>query len=157
MGIFKSSDPNTPDDPSEIAEKVAAKFLKKGYCLDFSIASLENEIDNILKNESQWRYKQKLRLEIELTAYFGETICRIFNAKWTGEYFKTFPRSGANYYLCKIRINKFEFAPSHFFEYYFANGSKRKNSFKNYLNHTYYSKEDDAYVGLLTKIIEASN
>lgn len=157
MGIFKLSNLNTPDDPSEIAEKVAKKFLKKGYCLDFSIASLENEIDSILKNESQWSYRQKERLETELTAYFGETICRIFNAKWKGKYFKDFRRSGINYYSCSIQKNTFEFSPSHFFGYYFENGSKRKNPFKDYLHLTYYSKEDDAYVSLLNKIIEASN
>lgn len=122
-----------PDNPSEIAEKVSMKFLEKGYRLDFSILSLENEIDRILKNEPHENSEEKEILEAELTAYFGETICKIFNTEWTGQYFGALRRSGINYYSCIIKKNEFVFGPSHFFGYYFSNGSEKTKPFKDYV------------------------
>lgn len=41
---------------------------------------------------------------------------------------------GDNYYFCKIEKGNFEFYPSHFFGYYFANESDKETPFKDYLN-----------------------
>lgn len=76
----KTNFPNAVN-PSETAEKVAIKFIKKGYQLDFSLESLENEIDLLLREVKPNIFKRKEKLEAALTAYFGETICRVFNAK----------------------------------------------------------------------------
>ena len=145
------------DDPTEIAEQVARKFSAKGYKLDFSIASLKNEIDRILKKEPKEEKYDKTLLEAELTAYFGESICRIFKAKWHGQYFGPFKRSGINYYSCRVRKNEFEFSPNHFFGYYFTNGSKRQHPFKGYLEGYKSYFEDQEYVveGLLIKLKKA--
>jgi hypothetical protein len=121
-------------NPSEIAEKIATRFVKKGYQLDFTLGSLENEIDLILKNDKPNIFKRRKRLEAALTAYFGETICRLYKAKWSGYYFDGSSKMGDNYYFCKIEKGNFEFYPSHFFGYYFENGSDKETPFKEYLN-----------------------
>lgn len=134
MEIFNF--PN-PDNPSEVAEKVVQKFIAKGYVLDFSILSLEKEVDLILKNESYKELNERAILEAELTAYVGETMCRLFNAQWEGQYFGPLRRSGINYYSCKIIKGEFEFWPSHFFSYYYSNGSSITHPFKDYLENSY--------------------
>ena len=77
------------------------------------------------------------KLECELTAYIGETICQIFNAKWKGEY--SSENWGQNYYTCKIEKDGFEFGPSHFIGYYLSNGKVNEGSFKEYLYSRDYS------------------
>ncbi|TDG36427.1 hypothetical protein EZJ43_07870 [Pedobacter changchengzhani] len=122
---------NEGDNPKQIAEKVSEKYLRKGFKLDFSLESLENEIDKILKNEIPKGRIETGKLVAELTAYLGETICRIFGARWIGIYYAS--NSGMNFYSCKIEKNDFEFSPSHFFSYYLSNGKEREGSFKDYL------------------------
>ncbi len=122
---------NEGDNPKQIAKKVSEKYLRKGYNLDFSLKSLENEIDKILENEILKDALETRKLEAELTAYLGETICRIFSARWIGIYYAE--NSGMNFYSCKIEKNDFEFSPSHFFSYYLSNGKKSEGSFKDYL------------------------
>lgn len=134
MEIFNF--PN-PDNPSEVAEKVTQKFHQKGYVLDFSIRSLKKEVDLILKNESYEELEERATLEAELTAYVGETMCRLFNTQWEGQYFGPLRRSGINYYSCKIVKGTFEFWPSHFFSYYFSNGSNIIYPYKDYLENSY--------------------
>ncbi|MEY8847326.1 hypothetical protein AB9K26_00805 [Psychroserpens sp. XS_ASV72] len=149
----KSNYPNL-DNPSEVAEKFANKLLGKGYNLDFSISSLEKEIDLILENELHKSSTNKEILEAELTAYFGETICRIFDAEWNGKYSGA---NGINFYLCKIKKGKFEFWPSHFFGYYLNNGKEDTGTFKDYLQFSYYFKGNKKFTedGLLKKIEKA--
>ena len=120
------------DDPRQVAEKASRKYLDKGYNLDFSLKSLENEIDKILETEKTKDSKKLEILESELTAYIGETLCRIFNCKWKGEFY--FENSGMNFYTCMIEKNGFEFGPSHFIGYYLNNGKKNEGSFKDYLH-----------------------
>lgn len=135
-----------PDNPSKVAEKVAQKFHQKGYVLDFSIRSLKKEVDLILKNESYKELEEKATLEAEFTAYVGETICRVFQAQWEGQYFGPLHRSGINYYSCKVVKREFEFWPSHFFGYYFSNGSTRIRPFKDYLENHYYTVGGKEYI-----------
>ena len=119
------------DNPKQVAEKMSQKFLKKGYILDFTLKSLENEIDRILKNETVKDTIESGKLESELTAYIGETLCRIFDANWKGEYY--LENNGMNFYTSKIEKNGFEFGPSHFLSYYLVNGKESEGSFKDFL------------------------
>ena len=144
---------NEEDDPKQIAEKVSEKYLRKGYKLDFRLESLEKEVDKILENEIPKDEVASGKLEAELTAYFGETICRIFGARWKGVYYVE--NSGMNFYCCKIKKNGFEFSPSHFFGYYLSNGKNSEGSFKDYL----YVRDNSEGIlkdflggGLITKI-----
>jgi len=141
------------DNPKDIAEIVSRKYLEKGYDLDFSLKSLENEIDKILENEISENCIESANLESELTAYFGETLCRVFDTKWKGEYYSE--NNGINYYTSKIEKNGFEFGPSHFISYYLSNGKENEGSFKDYLYSRDYSKgifNDFLGGGLISKI-----
>lgn len=141
------------DNPEEIAKIVSKKYTDKGYILDFSIKSLEDEIDKILENETPNDWIESGILESELTAYIGETICQIYDAKWKGEYYSK--SSAINFYTCKIEKNGFEFGPSHFVGYYLNNGKESEGSFKEYLYSRDYSKgifHDFLGGGLLNKL-----
>ncbi|WP_299673461.1 hypothetical protein [uncultured Tenacibaculum sp.] len=126
------------DNPKKVAKIVSEKYNQKGYVLDFSIESLENEIDNILEKEIPQNWIESAKLESELTAYIGETICQLLNANWKGEYY--LKNSAMNFYTCKIEKNGFEFRPSHFISYYLSNGKQNEGSFKEYLYSRDYSK-----------------
>lgn len=120
------------DDPVEVAKIVSEKYNKKGYNLDFSFQSLENEIDKILEKRALNFWISKSKLEAELTAYIGETLCRVFGAEWKGEYYY-YKCRGFNFDTCKIEKNNFEFKPSQFIGYYIYNGKKSAGTFKKYL------------------------
>ncbi|QXP58674.1 hypothetical protein [Olleya sp. HaHaR_3_96] len=126
------------DNPKEAAEIVSKKYIEKGYTLDFSLKSLEYEMDKILENELPKDPIESSKFVSELTAYLGETLCRNFDTKWKGEYY--LENSGLNYYTSKIEKNGFEFGPSHFLGYYLSNGKKSEGSFKDYLYSRDYSK-----------------
>ena len=141
------------DNPKKVAEIVSKKYNQKGYILDFSIESLESEIDKILEKEIPKDWVESAKLESELTAYIGEAICQLFDAKWKGEYY--LENSGMNFYTCKIVKNGFEFGPSHFIGYYLSNGKESEGSFKEYLYSRDYSKgifKDFLGGGLINKI-----
>ncbi|MGJ8550768.1 hypothetical protein [Winogradskyella wichelsiae] len=72
----------TGDNPKEVAEIVSKKYIEKGYTLDFSLKSLEYEMDKILENELPKAPIESSKFVLELTAYLGETLCRIFETKW---------------------------------------------------------------------------
>jgi len=93
-------------------------------------------------------------LEAELTAYFGETLCRLFDAEWKGSYYGYKNQNDVNFYTCRIKKNEFEFRPSKFFEYYFSNGKEDTGSFNDYLNFDYYYKGTEKYItdGILKNI-----
>ena len=126
-------DSTKTDNPTKIAQLFAKEYSEKGYKLDFSLESLTNEIDKILENYSDLEGNERYTIEAELTAYIGESICEIFNGKWKGLYYGPLNPNGVNFYTCKIKVEEFEFAPSHFVEYYFSNGKLEEGSFKNYL------------------------
>uniref|UniRef100_UPI0040496E05 hypothetical protein n=1 Tax=Flavobacterium sp. TaxID=239 RepID=UPI0040496E05 len=143
-----------PDNPKLVAEKFAKDYGEKGYKLDFSLESLKVEIDKILEMKASRNTDEIEKLESELTAYFGETLCRVFKAEWKGGYYGYKNRTGINFYLCRIKKGEFEFGPSNFFEYYFSNGKENTGSFNDYLNFSYYYKGNKKYItdGLLKKI-----
>ncbi len=141
------------DNPKEVAKIVSQKYYKKGYTLDFTVKSLENEIDKILENEIPKDWIESAELESELTAYIGETICQNFDSEWKGEYYSK--NSGMNYYSSRIKKNGFEFGPSHFIGYYLSNGKENEGSFKEYLYSRDYSEgifKDFLGGGLINKI-----
>jgi len=143
------------DNPKEIANIVSEKYMQKGYVLDFSMESLESEIDKILEKEIPKDWIESAKLESELTAYIGETICQLFDASWKGEYY--LEKSGMNFYTCKIEKNGFEFGPGHFIAYYLENGKESEGSFKEYLYSRDYSKgifKDFLGGGLIHKLNE---
>jgi hypothetical protein len=152
-------EPLKTDDPKKIAEIFAEEYRIKGYNLDFSIDSLKFEIDLILENEFPKNLDEREKLETELTAYFGETICRLFSAVWEGSYYGYKNPNGVNFYTCRIKKNEFEFGPSKFFEYYFSNGKEDTGSFNDYLNFSYYYKGTKKYIadGILKKITTSAN
>ena len=142
------------DNPIVIAELFIQKYSAKGYILDFSVISLETQIDLILENESPKNLAEREILEAELTAYFGETICRTFTAKWQGSFSGPLNPNGDNFYLCRIRKDEFEFNPSHFFAYYLSNGKDDTGTFKDYLHFSYYYRDHQKFIedGLLKKL-----
>lgn len=121
------------DKPQKIAGECAEKYSRKAYQFDFSLISLENGIDAVLENEVGNHGDERAIIEAELTAYFGETLCRIFNTEWAGSYYGPLNRVGANYYTCKITKGEFELYPSHFIGYYLSNGKESEGTFKDYL------------------------
>lgn len=79
------------------------EYRKKSYNLDFSINSLKIEIDLFLENEFPRNLDEREKLEAELTAYFGETLCRLFDAEWKGSYYGYKNPNGVNFYTCRIK------------------------------------------------------
>lgn len=119
------------DDPVKTAEAFSKRMKAEGFLFDYSLKSLETEIDRFLEKQVTKSEEEKEQIEIELTAYIGESIRRIYNGKWTGEF--NAEAGGVNFYLCKVSIGKFEFYPSHFISYYLNNGKKSEGSFYEYL------------------------
>ena len=137
---------NDFDNPVEYAEMFANHMKKIGYNLDFTTASLENEIDKLISKHSRSRrfnnfmnslfknhWKSRLRFERYLTAYIGETLIRVYNGDWKGQYYGPDNPYGSNYYSTAITIGKFSFWPSHFIENYLTNGVKSTGTFYEYL------------------------
>ena len=120
------------DDPQVRAQEFAAQMSKANYNFDFSLESLEKEVDRFLESSLGVSHFSKGELESLLTAYIGETIRQLYQGEWTGEYWYAHP--GRNFYLCKVTINEYEFYPSHFIGYYLANGKKSTSSFYHYLH-----------------------
>lgn len=141
------------DNPKEFAKIVSKKYLDKGYNLNFTLKSLEDEIDKILETEIPIDWVASAKLASELTAYLGETLCQIFGTRWKGKFY--IENIGMNFYFTKIQINEFEFGPSHFFGYYLKNGKGSEGSFKDYLysrNKSHGILKDFLGGGLINKI-----
>lgn len=122
-----------PADPKSCAEHFADIMGKKGYTLDFSLKSLETEIDRILEKYSKIEYQELNILEEFLTAYVGESLLRIFGGSWAGNFYGPLNRSGVNFYTSYMVINDFRFNPNHFIGYYLSNGKKSEGTFYEYL------------------------
>lgn len=127
------TDFNKGDNPTLFATEFAKEYKELGYNLDFTIDSLETEIDKILERNYKTNDEIRWKLESLLTAYIGECICKIFGGVWTGKFYGPKNPNGVNYYLCEITINNQRFYPSRFVEYYFSNGKESEGTFKNYL------------------------
>lgn len=127
---------NESDDPKLTASLFSKEMQALGYTLDFSLQSLELEIDRILETSPINSEDTKFDLEAKLTAYIGETLCQNRNGFWSGAFYSHKSRIGNNYYFCKITIGKHDFYPSHFIGYYLSNGKKSTGTFKNFFTKT---------------------
>ncbi|MFZ4929178.1 hypothetical protein [Chryseobacterium sp. Mn2064] len=122
-----------PTDPKLCAEHFADVMKKKGYNLDFSLKSLEIEVDRILENFSKIEDQELNILEEFLTAYVGETLLRIFGGRWIGNFYGPLNRKGVNFYTSYMMINDFRCNPNHFIGYYLSNGKESEGTFYEYL------------------------
>lgn len=122
-----------PSDPKTCAKHFADLMEKKGYKLDFSLKSLETEIDRILEKYSKIEYQELNILEEFLTAYVGETLLHLFGGNWVGDFYGPLNRVGINFYTSYMVINDFRFNPNHFIGYYLSNGKKSEGTFYEYL------------------------
>jgi hypothetical protein len=129
------------DNPIEAANNFAKEVAAEGFTFDFSLKSLEFEIDKYLEKYYPFDEQSKLRAECDLTAYVGETIRRLYKGEWMGEYFgRSSSYRGPNFYTCKVKLGKFDFYPSHFIEYYLSNGKESEGTFYAYLHSRDYSE-----------------
>lgn len=127
---------NQPDDPKLTASLFSKEMQAFGYQLDFSLQSLESEIDRILETFPLNSQDAKYDLEAKLTAYIGEAMCQNLNGFWSGAFYSHKSRIGNNYYFCKITIGKHDFYPEHFIGYYICNGKNSTGTFQNYFTKT---------------------
>ena len=131
---------NTPQEsnPCKVAKAVANKYSLKGYTLDFSLESLETEIDKIINNPITYKEEKDIDFLIaELTVYVGETFRILFNAVCPGQYFEGGKGNAANFYTYYVEKNGERFHPSHFFEYKLPIKDFTRNQFKEYLHYSY--------------------
>ena len=128
-------------DPTEIAEYFSSIQSRYGFKFDFSLESLEKEVDRFLEENSNLSEYTQTIIESLLTAYVGETICRLYKGKWCGEFCGPLNKTGSNYYLSWIEIGDFKYKPSQFIEYYLGNGKKSEGTFYDYLYNRDTSKE----------------
>ena len=145
------------DNPTLIAEEFSKSQMEKsnGYLFDFTIRSLEIELERYLENKHNKELNEREILNATLTAYLGETICRIFNAKWTGSYYGPLNPNGVNYYTCKISLLGNDYYISRYFDRFFSDdGIQDSGTFNEYL----YGREPHPkpnikyYEGLITEI-----
>ncbi|MBL0740719.1 hypothetical protein [Chryseolinea lacunae] len=123
------------DNPIEAANHFAKTASAEGFSFDFSLQSLESEIDKFLDKHRFTNETSKSEIECKLTAYIGETIRRLYEGEWTGDYFgQSSSYRGPNFYTCKVSIGKFEFFPNHFIAYYLENGKESEGTFYDYLH-----------------------
>jgi HEAT repeat protein len=144
------------DDPAREAEQFAFFSKLNGFHFDFSLQSLEKEVDRYLEKiirengttrDAKGDAAEKLlAAEISLTAYIGETIKRLYGGRWAGPFDKSF--SGGNFYTFSLMIGKYEFFPSHFVDYYLTNGKESEGMFYDYLH----GRKSDESGGLLARI-----
>jgi len=123
------------DNPVEAANNFAEEASMEGFLFDFSLKSLESEVDKYLDKYCPSDDEKRPRIECDLTAYVGETIRRLYKGEWAGEYFgKSSSYRGPNFYTCKVKIGKYDFYPSHFISYYVSNGKESEGTFYDYLH-----------------------
>ena len=102
-------------DPVATAEAFAAAQSAAGYALDFSLASLETEVDRLIElpmfNRGRERpdTEDEERNEAALAAYLGETLRRLFDGEWAGSFY---PGSTLlNFYRSFVRFGGSRFEP----------------------------------------------
>lgn len=120
------------NNPTELAEYFSEIQKKFGFNFDFSMRSLKTEIDKFLNENNNVSEFIKTLIEPLLSSYIGETLCRNYKGEWKGNFRNILNLDGSNYYDCWIEINGIKFWPSHFVDYYLANG-KSEESFKKFI------------------------
>ena len=77
------------DDPVASAKALAKELTGKGYKLDFTMKSLEAEIDRLLEDRFLPLGTENVEDHVKvarLGAYIGETLRREFKGKWEGRF-----------------------------------------------------------------------
>ena len=110
------------DEPSGVAEQFAAAMTTKGYQLDFSLESLQGEVDRVLDDyEAAFRQDEAGHaLETALAAYVGETLARLYDGTWGGTFQADNP--AANFYTSHVDFGEYRYRPTHFIAYRISNG-----------------------------------
>ena len=106
-----------------IATEFAKRMTVKGYNLDFTLSSLETEVDRIIEDmESEVDDHDKISTadRIGVEAYVGEALLLLFKGTRQGNFNEDNP--GANFYMSSILFGDFAYYPSHFLNYRFSNG-----------------------------------
>lgn len=115
------------------AEEFADKMSAYGYKLDFSLKSLEEDIDSMIESEDvdlSDSPKVGSVNQTGLEAYIGETLTMLFNGKPKGE-FKS-GKSHRNFFFAYIEFGKFRYYPSDFIRLRLSNGPG-EGSYKEHL------------------------
>jgi hypothetical protein len=121
-----------------IATEFANRMTSKGINLDFTLSSLETEIDKIIEDiDNTIDDKDKISIidRIGMEAYVGEVLLSFFKGTRQGKFDENNP--GANFYLSSISFGDYAYYPSHFLSYRFLNGpaeGKFRDHLKNVLN-----------------------
>lgn len=119
-------------DPKIVAEMFAREQSAQGFALDFSLRSLIVEVDKVLDSpEISGDEPANWKSQAGLEAYVGESLCRLFDGKWGGEF--CYENPGPNFYLSYIEFGSYRFFPSYFLAYRISNGEKSTGTFKAYL------------------------
>jgi hypothetical protein len=109
-------------DPTKTAVSFAEEMRRNGFMFDFTLASLETEVNRLLcsdrlndhSNPRQWT------IEAGLEAYVGEVLRVLFDGEWKGAYRADNP--GPNFYCSWIEFGEYVYRPSHFLSYLISNG-----------------------------------
>ena len=99
-------------EPMEAARGFAARHGRSGYRLDFSIASLETEIDRLLETSLFHRGRGMGTLEQDcnlagLVAYVGETLRQVYDGRWE----EGFVVRGDNFYTAFVQFGDYKYWP----------------------------------------------
>jgi hypothetical protein len=123
-------------DPVIAAEDFAARHSSLGFRLDFSLESLETEIDRLLAQPIFHRGREgslsqeEARNEAAISAYVGETIRRLFQGRWAGVFHPDQPAS--NFYTSFVQFGSYRYWPAHYFAYRLTNWPQ-EGTFSEYL------------------------
>lgn len=123
-------------DPSLAATTFAEQMRQLGFHLDFSLASLSNEVDKLLRSEhfnnhddaSQWA------AEAKLGAYIGEVLRLAFNGRWEGTYRDD--HAGSNIYTSSVWFGEYRYCPHMFLGYRVSNGEHSMGTFAEHIART---------------------
>ncbi len=112
-------------DPAAVALDFATTHSASGFRLDFSLESLETEIDRLLalpiffRGGEGSRADEESRNQAGISAYVGETLRRLFQGRWGGEFYPD--RCEINFYTSFVDFAGYRYWPSHFISYRLTN------------------------------------
>ena len=116
--------PQGPPDAgvSPFAAEFAEAMRADGFALDFSMESLERVVDEILDSPdvNLDQSPQSWRTQAGLEAYVGETLARLHDGIWKGQFSQENP--GVNFYTSYVEFGQYRYYPSHFLGYRISNG-----------------------------------
>ena len=109
------------------ANAIASEFAKRmtliGFNLDFTLNSLDTEIDKIIEDKENTVDDQdniSVVDRVGIEAYVGEALLLLFKGTRQGKFNENNP--GANFYMSSISFGDYAYYPSHFLNYRFSNG-----------------------------------